>query len=548
MATTQKTRQHKVTIKIREAEGNDAAKICEIFRAVYDSHYAHQEYCNEETLKKILYDDSNLMFVAEDSESGRILGTASVILEIGDYGDMVGEFGRLVVHPDGRKQGIGKMLMEERLRHIKDRLQVGLVENRVAHPFSQKISAEFGFYSIGFLPQKLLFDKRESLALYARYFDGALKLRKNNPHLIPEACPLAQAVMNNIGLEPDVIADVESPAYPVCSDFELEEFKTQGYATLLRFEREQAPHREVFGPVQLHQGIFKLKATHSHYLLAKKEGRMAGAIGFTHDPVEKCANIFEIVTTDEHPVHHLLSELERKLREDLKVEYVEIDVSAYAPRMQRTLLNLGFLPVAYIPALAFQGAERLDALRMARLFVPLDIEGVQLYETSESVAHSVIHNLSTHEVSPHITRAIAESPLFDGLSDEQTNRLATVFKLEEFEKETLIFSKDEAGDRTYLILSGEVVVKADDEGIAPTTIGAGDCLSETSLIAAAPHITTAVTTKKTEAVMTITNDFEALIRHRADIGVVVYRNLAATLKNKLYKIDTDISKQVDSHP
>ena len=57
-----------------------------------------------EILKKMVFDDDTLLLVAEDTESKRVLGTASIIFDIGAYGDLVGEFGRLVVHPDGAKQ------------------------------------------------------------------------------------------------------------------------------------------------------------------------------------------------------------------------------------------------------------------------------------------------------------------------------------------------------------------------------------------------------------------------------------------------------------
>ena len=52
---------------------------------------------------------------------------------------------------------------------------------------------------------------------------------------------------------------------------------------------------------------------------------------------------------------------------------IEVDVSAYAPRMQRTLVELGFLPVAYLPALVFHEVERLDVVKMVRLLDPPEV-------------------------------------------------------------------------------------------------------------------------------------------------------------------------------
>ena len=50
--------------------------------------------------------------VAQDEADGRILGTASVVFDIGAHSDLIGEFGRLAVHPDARGRGVGKLLMD----------------------------------------------------------------------------------------------------------------------------------------------------------------------------------------------------------------------------------------------------------------------------------------------------------------------------------------------------------------------------------------------------------------------------------------------------
>src|SRR5262249_48895512 len=139
---------------------------------------------------------------------------------------------------------------------------------------------------------------------------------------------------------------------------------------LLRIERGRVRNREIFGPLRLHYGFFKLQARRSTYLLAREEGRIAGAVGFTADGVEGVARIFELITLHDHVIRFLLGEVERLCREKLGIGYAEVDVSAYAPRLQRTLLELGFLPAAYVPALVFHEVERLDVVKMVRLDSP----------------------------------------------------------------------------------------------------------------------------------------------------------------------------------
>ena len=117
-------------ITVREATGGDVPAIREIFLATYGTDYTDPRYYDESLLTRLVYSENSLMLVAEDTAIGRVVGTASVDFEVGAYSDLVGEFGRLAVHPDARQQGIGRLLMAERIRRVQDRLQVGIVEAR----------------------------------------------------------------------------------------------------------------------------------------------------------------------------------------------------------------------------------------------------------------------------------------------------------------------------------------------------------------------------------------------------------------------------------
>ncbi|MFV1959218.1 MAG: hypothetical protein ACC662_07375, partial [Planctomycetota bacterium] len=180
---------------------------------------------------------------------------------------------------------------------------MGIVDNRVAHSFSQKISARNGFRAVGFLPLRLRLTRRESLSLYVRHFSDALSLRRNNPRLIPEAHGLAELALDHCGLPCDAVADDHAGSYPEAS-FRLDELTTSGYMRLLRFERGRVRHREIYGPVRLHHGLFKLRARNSHYVLAYDGDQLVGAAGFTHDETERAARIFELVSLDEAPVRY----------------------------------------------------------------------------------------------------------------------------------------------------------------------------------------------------------------------------------------------------
>lgn len=528
-------------IRVRPAAERDVDAIRGIFVASYGEHYAHPEYYDAGVLKRLIFDDDALVLVAEDDDSGRLLGTASVILDLGAFGDLLGEFGRLVVHPDGRHRGIGSALMKARVEQIEERLHIAVVENRAVHPWSQKISSAHGFACAGFLPSKLRFEDRENISYYVRHFGDALALRRNHPHLVPEAYELADHVLQNCGLPGDIIVDADSPAYQIGAACELEEMTSQGYASLLHFERGRIAHREIFGPVKLHVGFFQLRVAHYRYLLARHNGHLLGGIGFHLDKTEGAARILELVTADAGPIRMLLSEVTRLCEEDEEISYIETDISAYSPRMQRTLLELGYLPAAYIPAMIFHRVERLDAVRMVRLLSPLDVDGAVLHTTSRRAAAIVADLFRERTVVPRLAEELPATPLFANLDTEQCRSLASICELTTFTPGEAIISAGTHDGKAYLLLRGSADITIDGTAAPVGVVRAGEILGEFSLLRDAPHAASATATTSIEAALIARDPLAALIRRRPDIGLILYRNFAAQLGDKLLRTDSRIT-------
>jgi GNAT superfamily N-acetyltransferase len=529
-------------IVVREATEGDVGGIRDLFFATYDDDYTYKDYYDEEALKRIIWGDDTLLLVALDTGSGggggRLVGTASVLLEAGAYSDLVGEFGRLVVHPDHRGRGIGKKLMHERLERVQDRLHLGITEVRVVHPFTQRIALKQGFSLVGFLPLKWpLGGTLESQALLARYFSGALELRKNHPRVVPEIDGLASLAMENLGLRPDVILDESSAPYPPGGSFEAQELTTEGYSNLLRIERGRVRRREIFGPMRLHYGFFKLTEEHSKYLIAREDDHIAGALGYTVEAFDQLVRVFELIPVAEASIRFLFQELERRCREAGIVHYLEIDVRADAPRMQRTLIELGYLPVAYLPAMTFRRVERLDVVRMARLLCPIEPGPMDLLPPTRRMADLVLRIFSHRHVLPRIAAALEDAELFAGLTEEQGRRLATVCGHQTFEPGEEIFHEGESRTALYLVLSGEVEIEVAGRERPVGRVGAGECLGEGVLLEDLRHTATAIARTPVEVGVLPREELIGLIRRRADLGVLVYRNLARGLEEKLHRTD-----------
>ncbi len=530
-------------IEVRQAESRDVEAIREIYLATYGVDYPYTQFYDTESLRGMIYGEDNLLLVAEDSASKRVVGTASVVMDISAHADLVGEFGRLAVHPDCRGHGVGKLLMKGRIDRVRDRLHLGIADNRVAHRFSQRISEHHGFRPMGFVPMKLLVREREHIAVFGRFFSSALQLRRNNPHVIPEIHPLASLSLDCFQLPCDCIVDDSSEPFPHDSDYSVDDLTTAGYTSLLRIERGRVRNRDVFGPLRLHYGLFKLRARHSNYLLARRNGRVVGAIGFTVDKFEKAARVFELISSTDEVVRFLLSTLLTRSRYELNVEYVDIDVSANAPRLQRTLLELGFAPAAYVPAMVFNDIERVDAVKMVRLLVPFRFGKMDYTEGVRPFAELVLRDFQSRSVLPRVNDAIRWVRLFVGLSSEQVRRICESSEVRTYESGVVLFGEGESADRLQVVLSGEVGLSIAGRSLA--SVGRGQCLAERVLLDPTKEVTHQMTARTRNAVETLDLDRQklvTLIRRRPDIGVVLYRNIASDVSEKLGEQDRRLSK------
>ncbi len=529
---------------VREADEADATHISAIFRATYGDDYAYPEFYDEKLLKKMIFSDDTIVLVAERTEDGLILGTASVVMDVGAFSDLLGEFGRLAVHPEARGHGVGKLLMEGRLDRIRDRLHIGITEARVVHPFSQRIAEKYGFAAVGFLPMKVqIANRREHVAVMYRHFGPSIELRRNNPRIVPEVYRLGVMAMSHVGLPNDLIVDEASAPYPYGEDYEIVEMTADGYSDLLRIERGRVRNREVFGPLQLHYGVFMLQAKQSNYLVARDNGRIVGAIGFTLDKFDRDIRVFELITLDDHVVRFLFEELVRYGRDEHGIVIIEVDAAADATRMQRTLMELGFVPCAYVPAMAFQRTERRDVVKFVRLLEPLVIGEVALIDTTQEIADAVLAAFSQRQVIPRISEVVDRVALFDGLNEEQVQRVAGYARYQNYEAGENILEEGTRGEEMYLILSGEVDIVMSGSDAPIGRVGPGECLGEVAMLTRADHMAKGIARTPVEAGVLTGERIGKLVRLRPDIGVVLYRNVARGLGDKLRRADFEIIEE-----
>ena len=212
--------------------------------------------------------------------------------------------------------------------------------------------------------------------------------------------------------------------------------------------------------------------------------------------------------------------------------------------MQRTLSELGFVPCAYVPAMAFQRVERRDVVKFVRLLEPLELGDVQLIESSDRIASVVLNAFSRRTIEPRISEVVDRVALFEGLSDEQVQRVAGIAGYRKVAAGRRVLIEGKRSDEMYLVLSGEVDIEMPGSETPIGRVGPGECLGEVSMLTRDNHMANGIARTDVEVGVLTSERVGELIRLRPDIGVILYRNVARGLGEKLRRADIEIVEEM----
>lgn len=517
----------------RRARVSDVERIRDLFVEAYGQGYPFKGFYDTEWITRLVYDEGTIVYVGEID--GRVLITATVNLSVGAMEDMVGEGGRLVAAPGSRTRthDYTTDLCRALYAETEDRVQFLFCEARTAHRGSQRILEDMGWTVAGYEPLKY-FDgtKRASTMLLIRLQGMAAELRRNHPRVIPEVALLAKTVLAGVGLGEDVVVTEEEMGYPTDSTFELERLTTNGFAPLLRIERGRLKNREVFGGrISLSHGFFQISNSRTEYLVARERGAIVGAIGFVNDPIDSKVRVFELVEFDDAVKGFLLASVERVAREEFGAAYVEIDVSAFSPRMQRTLQRLGFVPVAYCPSMAFDNVERIDIVRMAKLACPYDTGNLRLTDASRVVKEVVERSMDDRIVGAEIEEATRDAALFRALPDGDRYLLARLCRIADHPGGTRLVEQGTAAKRIFILVSGAGTVARN--GVTVGALAPGEAFGGMALAGRRERLVEVVLTRDSRVIAIDIEDLERLMDARPRLGYAVMRELAAGLGAKI---------------
>ena len=134
------------------------------------------------------------------------------------------------------------------------------------------------------------------------------------------------------------------------------------------------------------------------------------------------------------------------------------------------------------------------------------------------------------------TQFLAKVPLFSGLNNRQKKQLSRRFITRSFKAGESIVTQGKGGAGLFTIVTGRaeaVVESLDGDKTVVNVFGPMDFFGEIALLDDGPRTASVIATEDTDCLVLSREDFIAILKNDADMGVVIAEELAKRFRRLL---------------
>jgi hypothetical protein len=526
---------------IRPASAADAPQWLDLVRSTLGEHYPAKE----------LYD---LSWIAEQldpaigpetwvaEKDNRLLGTISFLKPDGPHLNPVANLGRNLIRPGAAADGSGENLVKSVNELASQRGEMAIVRISSIDNGQQQLFENLGYACVGFQPLKHMLQQRIGVLYYVRGANSVLVTRNPLSESLPQVSELALASLEKLQIPHAMVVRDGASGYPLQCDLKVHEATIDDFE-LWRVQAECAnPPIEVSGRFNRGFGLMRLPtAQQPRAFLGQRDEKMVAGLTYYFDEQDLCARITEAFCADDLSVGALLAHCVRAVQDQFSVVYTEVDVLATAPRLLKSAEQLGFVPVAYLPAFFCRNGRYSDVVKMVKLNVPYSLENGDFTLHAKSIVQIIDHNFEDQKLGLAIINLLRPLSMFAGLGDGELRKLARLFVQKLYRPGDQVFAKGDSGDEAYVVLRGKIDIQLQQGAPAIAHLGDGKIFGELAFLDGAPRAAFAVATQPSILLVMKRTGFADLVRREPALGMSVMRNLALDLAIKLRGVNDALS-------
>ena len=326
--------------------------------------------------------------------------------------------------------------------------------------------------------------------------------------------------------------------YPLQCDLKVHEATMDDF-DLWRIQAESCnPPVEISGRFHMGMGIMRMPGNPViRAFLGQQDQKMVAGLSYYFDEHDRCARVLEAFCSDDLSMGALLAHALKSMQEQMSAVYTEVDILATAPRLLKSAEQLGFVPVAYLPAFFCSKGRFSDVVKMVKLNLPYALENGDFTAQARSMVNIIDRNFEDQKLGLAIINLLRPLSMFAGLGDGELRKVARLFVQKLYRSGDQVFAKGDSGDEAFIVLRGKISIQLERDSPAVAQLGDGKIFGELAFLDGAPRAAFAIATQPSILLVMKRTGFAEVVRREPNLGMVVMRNLAQDLALKLRSVN-----------
>ncbi len=526
---------------IRQAHSGDALHWLELLRLSLGDEYPDKQVYDPNWIVGQLDSSAGETETWVSEIDGSLSSAISILPPRPENLNQVANLGRHCVRPEAYADGSAELLLRKTAEACNARGQIVIARVLASDNPMQILYEKAGFVCVGFQPFKHLNRVREGALFYARVgrTEGVTRLPLSDA--LPQVNELASSVLPNLHFPIPASVRDGAVGYPLQTEVQFHDGTADDFE-LWRMQAEAAhPPIEVSGV--FNQGVGYLRVSSQQpfkALIAQRESKVVAGVAYHFDPVDRGVRILNTFCTDDISIGALLFQLSKISQEQLNAIYLEVDILMTAPRLLKSAEQLGFVPIAYLPAFYVRETEAVDVIKLIKLNMVYSPEPAPFTAHARAMAEIIDHNFQDQKMGVAIINLLRSLPIFDGLGDGELRKIARLFTQKLFRANERIFSKGDSGKEAYVVMRGQIDILLEENTKPIASIGNGQIFGELAFLDGAARVALALATQPSILLVIQRSAFNTLVQQEPHLGMVVMRNIAMELSNRLRKTNAAV--------
>jgi hypothetical protein len=526
---------------IRPATSADAAKWLELLRRSYGDRHPTKELYDAAWVSGQLDPASGCETLVAEADG---VFTASITLLKPDVpsDNPVANIGRVLFSPESLADGTAGVLVQSLNQVAEQRCQMAVVRVSALDNAQQALFENLGYTCVGYQPLKHLLDKRVGILFYVRGASSVLVQRLPLSESLPQVAELASAALENLQIRNPLTVRDGATGYPLQADLKIHDATADDYELWRVQAQTSNPMPEISGRFNLGFGQMRVPAERIfRALLGQKDEKMAAGLCYYFDEQDRCVRIIDGFSCDDVSMGAILAQALKNFHSQQGAVYCEIDILASAPRLLKSAEQLGFVPVAYLPAFFWRADACADVVKMVKLNLPYSVDKAEFTKQAQAIVEIVNHNFEDQKLGLAIINLLRPLSMFDSLGDGELRKIARLFMQKLFRPGEQIFARGDSSNEAYIVLRGRINIQLEKASPPVAQMVDGKIFGEMAFLDGSPRGAFAFAAQPSILLVVQRSAFTDLVRREPSLGMVVMRNIATDLAVKLRNVNEFIA-------